>query len=384
MKIVQICLCGSYNPNMGYQDNILPKYYIELGFECLTITSEYYKDRGEIVRSKRRSRTLKDGSVLIRIPNKFNIPYKLNKTLRLYKGLFTILEEEKPDIIFLHNFQFLSFGDVIKYCKKNPDVVVYADSHTDYVNSGRNWISFNILHKLVWRYCSKRLEPYIKKFWGVTEQRCQFLEKVYDIPKEKIDLLVMGADIGESYFKNQANIRNTIRKKIGISDDDFLLITGGKIDKQKNIHLLIEAIKKIKNKPIKLLIFGEFNVDMEYLLEEIDKNNKILYIGWINSNEVYDYFLASDLGIFPGTHSVLWEQAVGSGLPCIFKAWDGMKHVDVGGNCLFLDTNDIDEIVSKIYKVTDGRLYKSMKEVAIRNGVKTFSYKNIAKRSIEL
>ena len=46
--------------------------------------------------------------------------------------------------------------------------------------------------------------------------------------------------------------------------------------------------------------------------------------------------MASDLCAFPGTHSVLWEQACACGLPGVFRDWEGMHHVDVGGNAVFL------------------------------------------------
>jgi hypothetical protein len=48
-------------------------------------------------------------------------------------------------------------------------------------------------------------------------------------------------------------------------------------------------------------------------------SSAIRYLGWVPSEKVYNYFFAGDLAFFPGTHSVLWEQAVGIGLPCILK-----------------------------------------------------------------
>lgn len=384
MKILQICLCGSYNPKMGYQDNILPKYYVKLGFECITVTSQYYKECGSIVRDTNYKISLENGSELIRIPNKYRVSYKGNRFLRLYSGLYKVLVKEKPDIIFLHNFQFLSVHDVAQYCKKNKDVKVYADSHTDYVNSATNWLSKNILHKIIWRHCAKLIEPHIIKFWGVTEQRCKFLEEVYNIPNNKIDLLVMGADDEKIDFSNKEKIYNQIRKNLSISNDEFVIITGGKIDRNKNIHLLIDAVNNIIDRDIKLIIFGIFDDEMKNIIEPKLENSNIKYIGWLDADKVYEYFLASDLGVFPGTHSVLWEQAVGTGLPCVFKKWDGMQHVDVGGNCIFLNNDDVDEIISSIKKTLDNSFYNEMKKYAVENGISKFSYKEIAKKSIEV
>ena len=96
-------------------------------------------------------------------------------------------------------------------------------------------------------------------------------------------------------------------------------------------------------------------------------------------------FLASELGAFPGTHSVLWEQACASGLPCIFKDWDGgFSHVDVGGNCVLMNSitkEDIKETLLDIYN--DKQKYQFMKHVAETEGRNTFMYREIAKRSIK-
>ena len=37
------------------------------------------------------------------------------------------------------------------------------------------------------------------------------------------------------------------------------------------------------------------------------------------SKDSYDYFEASDLVVFPGCHSVMWEQVTGQGKPMLVK-----------------------------------------------------------------
>jgi hypothetical protein len=98
-----------------------------------------------------------------------------------------------------------------------------------------------------------------------------------------------------------------------------------------------------------------------------------------------DYFLASDLGVFPGRHSVLWEQAIATGLPCVFKEWKGTKHVDLGGNCKFLYNDQRDEIKKVIKEIINNEdIYNEMKQVAEDKGIEIFSYSRIAKKSINM
>ena len=118
-------------------------------------------------------------------------------------------------------------------------------------------------------------------------------------------------------------------------------------------------------------------------IKSLSRDEHIRNIGWINSKSVYDYFLASDLAIFPGTHSVLWEQACACGIPGVFKDWAGMHHVDVGGNARFIKGTDITELISVISDLSNlNDTYTKMKNIAQTKAIKVFSYKEIAKLSI--
>ena len=146
----------------------------------------------------------------------------------------------------------------------------------------------------------------------------------------------------------------------------------------------MQAVSELDCEKLKLIVFGQPSADMEDEINRLAKNDKIRFIGWIDSDKAYDYFLSSDLAIFPGTHSVLWEQACACGIPGVFNDWEGMHHVDVGGNSMFIDGNSVDEIKNAIQTLmSDKEKYAHMKNVAETKAVKEFSYREIAKRAIE-
>lgn len=94
-------------------------------------------------------------------------------------------------------------------------------------------------------------------------------------------------------------------------------------------------------------------------------------------------FFAADLVVFPGQHSVLWEQACASKVPCVFEKWDGMEHVNNGGNARFIPdvtVTRLSEVIDKL-KFTDE--YYKMKAVAESHATDIYLYSNIAKKSIE-
>ena len=210
------------------------------------------------------------------------------------------------------------------------------------------------------------------------------MEDIYKISKDKIRLLVMGADNERISQLRAEGTREKTRESLNIKDE-FVLISGGKIDKAKNLHLLMRAFNDLNLENTKLIIFGNLNDDIKAEFEELKRNPNIIYIGWIAADDVYKYMLASDLAVFPGTHSVLWEQACGCGLPAVYKKWPGMTHVDRDGNCEFLCEDSVEEIKSILYEIISNKeKYKSMKGAAENNCVSYFSYDQIAKRAIEM
>jgi glycosyltransferase involved in cell wall biosynthesis len=147
---------------------------------------------------------------------------------------------------------------------------------------------------------------------------------------------------------------------------------------------LIKAIEEFKEPNVRLIIFGSVSADMKKEFMSEITGNRITYIGWVDSSQVYRYFAISNLVVFPSKHSVLWEQAVGTGVPCIFRDWPGMKHVDVGGNCLFIGDGSVKQIAMAIERCFyDKELYDHMKDAATNRGIRLFSYSSIARRSIE-
>ncbi|MEJ6002163.1 glycosyltransferase family 4 protein [Paucibacter soli] len=384
MKIVHLCLSNFFIDDYSYQENMLPKYHALQGHEVTVIASlvSFDSNGKPCLLDAESTKITKDGFKVIRVDYKKPF-YRLNRFIRSYKGLASLLANEKPDLIFVHDFSFMDISKVIAYAEQNKQVKIYVDCHTDYINSARTWLSKNVFHHIIWRYYAKLLAPFVDKFYGVTPLRCDFLRDAYAIDPKKIELLVMGVDDEVLKDKHRASIRPERCQALGIDESDLIVTTGGKIDAQKNIHLVMQAMAKLGRPDVKLIVFGTVAPEMQELFDSLLRTDSVIYVGWLNSDEILDYFILSDLVVFPGTHSVLWEQAVGVGTPCIFKYWQGITHVDVGGNCEFLYDDDADEIARIINDVLfEKEKYRGMKKIAMEQGLKKFSYSDIARAAI--
>ncbi len=386
MKVVHICLASFFPDNYSYQENMMPKFHKQQGLDVEVIASlKTFDSNGVTTYYKAARQYINENNILVtRID--YKKPTKIYKVLRRYIGTLKALERSKPDYLFIHGFQFLDIDQVIKYIRKNPNVIVYVDSHADYSNSATNWLSKNILNGFIWAQCAKKIYPYARKIYGVLPARVDFLHEVYKLPKEKCELLVMGAD--DDMVKDAADPIKMcqLRKKHGIRENDFLIVTGGKIDKfKKQILLLMDAVISMNNSSIKLIVFGSVTPDLKDEVIQRTEGKRVQFIGWVDSKESYYYFSIADLVVFPGRHSVFWEQVVAQGKPMVCKKWEGTTHIDLGGNVIFLNNDsseEIKEILERLYNTPQE--LKDMRKVATEKGMKVFSYKDISMRGIGL
>lgn len=386
MKIVHLCLCSFYPDYYSYQENMLPKHHKKLGYDVEVIAStRSFDEQGKPCYLDNVGTYQNEYDIKVT-----RLAYKSKsriwKRLKRYIGVFDAISKAEPDILFIHGGQFLDMDQVVKYLKDHKDVTVYVDNHADFSNSATNWLSKNILHKIVWKHTEHMIEPYTKKFYGVLPVRVDFLKNIYGLPAEKCELLVMGAD-DELVERSKTNgARERIRKQYGINDSDILIITGGKIDPWKTQTLLLmQAVHNISNPNVKLIVFGSVTNELKEKVLNLADSVKVQYIGWLSSEDTYDYFEASDLVVFPGRHSVMWEQVTGQGKPMIVKDWPGTHHVDLGGNVLFLTEDSVAEIQEKIESLlSDPSKLSEMARIAQEKGMQIFSYADISKRAIEI
>ncbi len=140
MRILHLCLSAFFIDNYSYQENMLAKYHVKQGHTVTVIASLFTFDKEGKGKWLQEATSYQDknGFKVIRLA--YKKPVRWNKLFRHYVGLRENLENVNPDVIFVHN---ASFGDtpiIKRYLKKHPDVKLFADSHTDYINSAKNWL----------------------------------------------------------------------------------------------------------------------------------------------------------------------------------------------------------------------------------------------------
>ena len=106
MKIVNICLAGSFNYGWGYQDNLISKYQHKNGNDVTLITTRFINDKkGDGYLEVPAEIKFDNGVKVIRLEH--GLGRRATKLFRHYRGLYKTLKIEKPDFIFIHGLQFL-------------------------------------------------------------------------------------------------------------------------------------------------------------------------------------------------------------------------------------------------------------------------------------
>lgn len=181
--------------------------------------------------------------------------------------------------------------------------------------------------------------------------------------------------------------RHIARKDVGLSDDDFVIIYSGRINPEKGIMELIEAISRMTNYPnIKLLVIGssffgnvtnedDFTKELRKKMEHI--KDQIKFTGYIPYNDVPAYLKLADLAVVPS----MWEEAFGltvleamaAGLPLITTRSGGIPEICEDVALIVDRSHIIDNLIHGIEQLFNNpALRKKMSQESL-NRAKDFS-----------
>ena len=208
-------------------------------------------------------------------------------------------------------------------------------------------------------------------------------EKVATIRRDdKIQTLYNGINIKTFSSKNEQKKKRT---DIGLSEDDFVMVYTGRLNKEKGVSELIDAMLLLQDKPnIKLMIIGSpffGNVANEDIFvrglkqKAKDIKDRIVFTGFIPHSQLAQYLKMSDIAVIPSLwddpcpNTVLEAQAMG--LPLITTCRGGIPEEVTEKNAILLETDEhfVDNLAAAIldlYEHPEKR--QQMASVALERG----------------
>lgn len=378
MKILYIKLHCGYSDTETYQENVLTTKFAQMGHETHIAVSTRTTDcnRKTIIQSPREY--INEFGVHVHMLPFSKRFYRLSKKFDYFDTLYDLMERIHPDFIFSHGVQYASLLTVAKYKKCHPEVRLVADNHGDQVIMPVDNFKRKIVHKIIYKYFVTRADKYIDKYYGVSPSRGQYLTDIYGVSPNKIGII---PQVGDDTTANQYSYkeeRELLCEKYHFDKQKSILIFGaGNIDAKKNLIPLVEAVEEDSN--YELVVFGSFSADVQKVFEKHQEQPNIHYIGSLSGKDIYRTIIGADLAIYPGQHSVLWDNTVACGTPLCVRRWAGMDYFDVNGNCRYISEGTKKEIKGLLVDLSvDGKI-ETMRVSAQGNAKKLFSATEIAK-----
>lgn len=170
-------------------------------------------------------------------------------------------------------------------------------------------------------------------------------------PNNKIQTLHNGIDLNSFTIKKPCTIS---RKSIDFSEEDLVIVYSGRINKEKGVSELIDAMLLLKDFPkIKLMIiggtfFGNTNHDDDFIHSIKEKakeiKDRIIFTGFIPYEKMPDYLQLADLAVIPS----IWNdpfpttelEAQAMGLPIITTRRGGIPEEVSETNAILLETDE--------------------------------------------
>ena len=241
-------------------------------------------------------------------------------------GLERILLKINPDLVNVDGVVNFSSFRCAKLKRKLSYKLVY-DDHMYWGNSLRHLKkAFYPVFKCSF---SKFLMRRADKIVAICEDSKDFMIKNYGFNPNKISIVYLGADT--DVFKFDISSRNKVRSELGINDEDIVFLYSGKIFQNKGVHLLIDAALRlsIKYPFLKVILIG-YGAEsyIERLNEKIRQANcteKIKWVRWQKKVDLYKYYSAGDVAVWPVEATASVEEAMSCGLVPILP--DNLKRV---------------------------------------------------------
>lgn len=211
---------------------------------------------------------------------------------------------------------------------------------------------------------------------------------------------IISVDKGSLVHFRGAGIENVVHIPNGVDLEKFQgerkrggtfrFLFVGRLEPQKGLQYLIEAIALLKDYDFEVFIVGEGSQreELRKLAEELGVNHLVRFLGRKDGEELVELYLSSDAFVLPST----WEglpltvlEAWAAGLPIIATAVGGVQDICVDGeNSLVVKPGDSSALAEAMARlVQEDDLREKLSRVA-RERVRDFSWENTSRAILDL
>lgn len=387
MKIVHVE--DFIHPDAGYQVNLLSRLQKADGHEVTVVTAELEKVPSFLtsffgkdnIPEKDRLFERETGVSIVRVP-----------LLGFYSGraifhprLFKTVANMKPDVVFVHGEDTLT-GMLFILFSRRLSYPIVLDCHM------LEMASVNRFREYFRAFYRRFITPIIlrENIPLIRVVDSDYVQKCLGIPLSHTDLLSFGTDT--SYFKPDPEMRQTIRARLGFSENAFLVLYAGKMDESKGGALLGEALRNrlssAAGRPIEFLVIGNTDGGYGEKVEQQfrESENRIVRLSTQRYYDLAQYYQAADLAVFPRQCSMSFFEAQSCGLPILFEENEINNQRASFQNAFLFKPESIEDFRGKILAISalPPEEYKRTSANAREYVLRNYDYVPIARRFTEV
>jgi glycosyltransferase involved in cell wall biosynthesis len=251
--------------------------------------------------------------------NEHGILAKMGFQPLLLLKLVNVIRKIKPDIVIAHGADTLRYTALtrlfypgVRAIYRNIDIASFWAR-----NRFKAWMVKQFLRG-------------IHAVASVSQVSRDDFRALYKLPTEKVVAIVNGVDLTPYRNLEIDEARRRVRDKLGISENDIILISVGSLCYQKNQEELFKLLMELKQPCPHLFLVGDGpkRQEFEKIVNDSGLEKQVSFLGV--QTDVASYFAASDIFVLPsrteGMPAVLIE-AGAAGLPSVAYDVGGVKEV---------------------------------------------------------
>jgi glycosyltransferase involved in cell wall biosynthesis len=288
------------------------------------------------------------------------------KDLKALWNLYRLLKKEKPTIVHTHTPKAGLLGMIASRLAGVPVRLHTVAGLPLMENTGIKRKVLDFVERLTYR-CATGVYPNSK-------QLSEFIIDNGFCKNSKLKVLGNGSSngINTRFFQPTEELDKTaceLRKKLGLTDKDFVFVFVGRLVKDKGIEELVAAYSQLKKKHqhIKLLLVGPYEPELDPLApathEIIAKDDSIIKAGF--QSDVRPYLMISQALAFPSYREGFPNVPMQAGcfnLPSIVTDINGCNEIiEDGKNGLIIPAKQVAELQQAMDRLlTDEALYLTL------------------------
>ncbi|CAM4170082.1 glycosyltransferase family 4 protein [Gillisia limnaea] len=283
--------------------------------------------------------------------------------IKYFRNFYSFLRIKKVDVLHIHRAQYYWFFALCGYFAR---VQVIRTVHSTFNTKGLVYI-----RSFIGRVTARKILKI--KFQSISKSVEENELVYYKNPTIRINNWY---DTNRFYQAKNSNERNEIRKKIGLREDTFVIVTTGSCNQVKQHSEIIKALS-IVNKEFDCFFLHIGSGSLEKVEKELAKSlgieEKIYFLGV--QKEIRDFLIASDLFVMTSKYEGLGiaaVEAMACKLPIILYDVSGLRDLISNDDNGYLIEPDFKALSDKIIESSNN--FEKMK-IKGENGLK-FCLKN--------